>query len=184
MLEEYLRHFVSGNQKDWVKLLDVAQLCFNAQKSSSTNRSAFEIVTGQQPLLPHTIDTPLRVRSSPARDFSEEWKRNVEITRSYLEKAQKRMKKYADQHRHFVEFQVGEMVMVKVLDPRLSKSSRGRDPQLMSKYIGPLPILKRIGKVAYKVELPPWWKIHNILHVSQLKRYHEDKEDISRNQLV
>ncbi|KAI3451450.1 hypothetical protein Pfo_008115 [Paulownia fortunei] len=93
MLEEYLRHFVSGNQKDWVKLLDVAQLCFNAQKSSSTNRSAFEIVTGQQPLLPHTIDTPLSVRSSPARDFSEEWKTNVEITRSYLEKAQKRMKK-------------------------------------------------------------------------------------------
>ncbi|KAI3450213.1 hypothetical protein Pfo_006878, partial [Paulownia fortunei] len=68
--------------------------------------------------------------------------------------------------------------------PRLSKSSRERDPRLMSKYIGPLPILKRIGKVAYKVELPPWWKIHNVLHVSQLKRYHEDKEDIFRNQPV
>lgn len=56
MLEEYLRHFVSANQKDWVKLLDVAQLCFNSQKSSSTNKSPFEIVTGQQPLLPHTVD--------------------------------------------------------------------------------------------------------------------------------
>ncbi|KAL0303396.1 UNVERIFIED_CONTAM: hypothetical protein Sradi_6207700 [Sesamum radiatum] len=58
MLEEYLRHFVRGTQKDWVKLLDVAQLCFNAQKSSSTNKSAFEIVTGQQLLLPHTLDSP------------------------------------------------------------------------------------------------------------------------------
>ncbi|KAL0451523.1 UNVERIFIED_CONTAM: hypothetical protein Slati_1130400 [Sesamum latifolium] len=58
MLEEYLRHFMRGTQKDWVKLLDVTQLCFNAQKSSSTNKSAFEIVTGQQPLLPHTLDSP------------------------------------------------------------------------------------------------------------------------------
>ncbi|KAL0456485.1 UNVERIFIED_CONTAM: Transposon Tf2-11 polyprotein [Sesamum latifolium] len=57
MLEEYLRHFVRGTQKDWVKLLDVAQLCFNSQKSSSTNKSAFEIVTGQQPFLPHTLDS-------------------------------------------------------------------------------------------------------------------------------
>ncbi|KAL2224289.1 UNVERIFIED_CONTAM: Transposon Tf2-11 polyprotein [Sesamum indicum] len=47
-LEDYLRHFVRGTQKDWVKLLDVAQLYFNVQKSSSTtNKSAFEIVTGQ-----------------------------------------------------------------------------------------------------------------------------------------
>ncbi|KAL0395393.1 UNVERIFIED_CONTAM: Transposon Ty3-I Gag-Pol polyprotein [Sesamum latifolium] len=71
MLEEYLRHFVRGTQKDWVKLLDVAQLCFNAQKSSSTNKSAFEIITGQQPLLPHTLDSPQSVRSPLARSFSQ-----------------------------------------------------------------------------------------------------------------
>ncbi|KAL0373054.1 UNVERIFIED_CONTAM: Transposon Tf2-11 polyprotein [Sesamum calycinum] len=77
MLKEYLRHFVRGSQKDWGKLLDVAQLCFNAQKSSSTNKSAFEIVTRQQPLLPHTLDSP---------------------------QAQKRMKKYADNNHRFIEF--------------------------------------------------------------------------------
>ncbi|KAL0283445.1 UNVERIFIED_CONTAM: Transposon Tf2-11 polyprotein [Sesamum radiatum] len=41
MLEEYLRHFVRGTQKDWVKLLDVAQLCFNAQKSSPPQQERF-----------------------------------------------------------------------------------------------------------------------------------------------
>ncbi|KAK2977850.1 hypothetical protein RJ640_017050 [Escallonia rubra] len=46
MLEEYLRHFVSATQKNWVKLLDVAQLCFNSRRSSSTGKSAFEIVNG------------------------------------------------------------------------------------------------------------------------------------------
>ncbi|KAK4397793.1 hypothetical protein Sango_1254800 [Sesamum angolense] len=112
--------YISGlPKKDWVKLLDVAQSCFNAQKSSSTNKSAFEIVT-----------------------------------RSCLEKAQKRMKKYANNNRRFVEFNVGGLVMVKVPDPRLPKSSRGRDPRLMQ----------------------------NVFHVSQLKKYSADKEDDVRNQ--
>ena len=30
MLEEYPCHFVNARQKNWIKLLDVAQFCFNA----------------------------------------------------------------------------------------------------------------------------------------------------------
>ncbi|KAL0414271.1 UNVERIFIED_CONTAM: hypothetical protein Sradi_1628800 [Sesamum radiatum] len=52
----------------------------------------------------------------------------------------------------------------------------------MQKYVGPLPVIKRIGTVAYKIELPPWWKIHNVIHVSQLKKYSADREDDARNQ--
>ena len=56
MLEEYLRHFVNANQKNWVELLDVAQLCFNSQRSSSTGKSPFEIVTGPT-VTPHSGGT-------------------------------------------------------------------------------------------------------------------------------
>ncbi|XP_075092499.1 uncharacterized protein LOC142172726 [Nicotiana tabacum] len=42
MLEEYLRHFVTGSQKNWLKLLDAAQLCFNSPGSSSTNKKVKE----------------------------------------------------------------------------------------------------------------------------------------------
>ncbi|KAL0355409.1 UNVERIFIED_CONTAM: hypothetical protein Sradi_3987800 [Sesamum radiatum] len=73
------------------------------------------------------------VRSPLARSFSQEWKQNVDIVRSCLEKAQKWMKMYADQNRRFIEFNAGDLVMVKVPNPRLSKSSRGRDPRLMQK---------------------------------------------------
>ena len=50
----------------------------------------------------------------------------------------------------------------------------------MRKYEGPFPILGRVGKVSYKVELPPRLKIHLVFHVSNLKPYHEDKEDLGR----
>ncbi|KAL0409256.1 UNVERIFIED_CONTAM: hypothetical protein Sradi_1860000 [Sesamum radiatum] len=130
MLEEYFRHFVRGTQKDWVKLLDVAQLCFNAQKSSSTNKSAFEIVTEQQPLLPHTLDSPQSVRSPLAQSFSQEWKQNVDIARSCLEKAQKRMKKYTDQNRRFIEFSAGDLLKKYSADKEDDTRNQPSRPQL------------------------------------------------------
>lgn len=168
LLEEYLRHFVSANQKDWVRLLDIAQLCFNAQKSTTSNKSPFELVTGQQPLLPHTVAGSGEGKNRQAQKFTREWEQNTEIARAYLEKASKRMKKWADQNRRPQEFDVGDMVMVKILAEQ-GKFLRGKDKRLIRKYEGPIRIIKRIGKNAYKVEPPDWMTVHPVFHVSRLK---------------
>jgi hypothetical protein len=43
--------------------------------------------------------------------------------------------------------------------------------KLAPRYIGPFPILEKSGTVAYKLELPPSFTgVHNIIHVSQLKK--------------
>ncbi|KAL0361544.1 UNVERIFIED_CONTAM: Transposon Tf2-11 polyprotein [Sesamum radiatum] len=60
MLEDYLPYFVRGTQKDWVKLLDVAQLYFNAQKSSSTTRALLKLLLDDNgssltPSTPHKV---------------------------------------------------------------------------------------------------------------------------------
>ncbi|KAK3019585.1 hypothetical protein RJ639_003652 [Escallonia herrerae] len=184
MLEEYLRHFVSATQKNWVKLLDVAQLCFNSRKSSSTGKSAFEIVNRQQPLLPHKVNVPNAGKSPRAISFSEEWRQNIDLAHSYLEKAARRMKKHADKNRRSQEFNVGDKVMVKLL-PQDRKFLRGRDSRLLQKYEGPLTIVKKIGKMAYKVDPPHWWsrQLHPVFHVSMLKPFYEDTADPSRGQI-
>ncbi|KAK2981476.1 hypothetical protein RJ640_021917 [Escallonia rubra] len=184
MLEEYLRHFVSATQKNWVKLLGVAQLCFNSRKSSSTGKSAFEIVNGQQPLLPHTVNVPNAGKSPRAISFSEEWRQNIDLAHSYLEKAARRMKKHADKNTISQEFNVGDKLMVKLL-PQDRKFLRGRDSRLLQKYEGPLTIVKKIGKMAYKVDPPNWWsrQLHPVFHVSMLKPFYEDIADPSRGQI-
>ncbi|XP_070034254.1 uncharacterized protein [Nicotiana tomentosiformis] len=121
-------------------------------------------------------------KSPRAAIFSKEWKRNLELVRSYLVKAQKRMKKHADQNRCFVEYQVGDKVMVKI--PKRYLFAGVHDPHLLQKYIGPLSIEKRIGKVTYRVNTPTWWKIYLVFHMSLLKSFQEDMEDPSRSQLT
>ncbi|KAK3023897.1 hypothetical protein RJ639_044519 [Escallonia herrerae] len=78
-------------------------------------KSAFKIVNGQQPLLPHTVNIPNAGKSPKAISFSEEWRQNIDLAHSYLEKVARRMKKHADKNKRSQEFNVGDKVMVKLL---------------------------------------------------------------------
>ena len=47
--------------------------------------------------------------------------------------------------------------------------------KLSPRYIGPFEILQRIGEVAYRLALPPQLSgVHNVFHVSLLRRYIPD----------
>ena len=49
--------------------------------------------------------------------------------------------------------------------------------KLAPRYIGPFRILARRGLVAYQLELPPQFShIHDVFHVSQLRRFFKDPE--------
>ncbi|XP_072083760.1 uncharacterized protein [Arachis hypogaea] len=179
LLECYLRHFVSANQKDWTKLLDIAQFSYNLQRSESTGKSPFEIVTGQQPLTPHSLSSSYSGKSPGAYHMIKSWEEQADVTRSYLDKAAKRMKKWADKKRRHASYQVGDKVMIKLL-PQQFKAFRKVHKGLIRKYEGPFEIIGRVGEVAYKVQLPPSMKIHPVFHVSMLKPYHADQDEPSR----
>ncbi|XP_048228757.1 uncharacterized protein LOC125369762 [Ricinus communis] len=99
-------------------------------------------------------------------------------SRACLDKAAKCMKKWPDVKKRSKEYNVGDLVMVKLL-PNQFKSLRQVHKGLVRRYKGPFPIVKRVGAVAYQLQLPSKLKIHNVFHVSMLKPYHEDKEDPS-----
>nr|GEV25369.1 putative reverse transcriptase domain-containing protein [Tanacetum cinerariifolium] len=69
-----------------------------------------------------------------------------------------------------MEFEVGDMVMLKVL-PWKGVIHFGKRSKLSLRYIVPFKIIERIGPVAYKLELPEkLCGFHNTFHVSKLKK--------------
>ena len=181
LLECYLRHYVSANQRDWARLLDTAQFSYNLQRSEATGKSPFELATGQQPTTPQSLPVDAGFKSPGAYQMAKAWEEQVDLARSYLDKAARKMKKFADRRRRPVNYQIGERVMVK-LNPRQFKSLRGVNQNLIRKYEGPFEIVAKAGKISYRVDMPHHLKIHPVFHASQLKPYYEDKEDRDRGQ--
>ena len=100
LLEEYLRHYVTASQRNWVDLLDSAQFCSNLHRSSATGMSPFELATGQQPLTPHEVArTGSGGRCPAAYRFARAKQDMLDEAQDSLAKASKQMKKYADKER-------------------------------------------------------------------------------------
>ena len=91
-----------------------------------------------------------------------------------MEKATKKMKKWADLGRRPQEFKVGDLVLVKLQPVSLQFFRNKVHKELVRKYEGPFPIINRVGNVFYKLQLLAWFKIHNVFHTSNLKTYYSD----------
>src|SRR5262249_23072265 len=153
LLEEYLRHYVTASQKNWVTLLDTAQFCYNLHRSSATGRSPFEVAMGFQPLTPQEVTRTSDKRCPAAYRFVQERQELLDEAQDSLNKVAKRMKKYADRNRRDLEFQIGDKVMLK-LTPQIWKkiSSKSAHRGLIPKYDGPFEVMKKVGNVAYRLK--------------------------------
>lgn len=91
------------------------------------------------------------------------------------------MKKLVANKRRHAEFNVGDLVLVKIL-PSPYKYARSVHKGLVQRYEGPFSIITRVGNASYKLELPSWFKLHSVFHVSCLKPYYGDTEDLMRGE--
>ena len=57
--------------------------------------------------------------------------------------------------------------------------------KLAPRFIGPYLILERVGPVAYRLALPPSLAgIHDVIHVSQLRRYVSDPSHVLKSETL
>jgi hypothetical protein len=94
-----------------------------------------------------------------------------------LKASQDRQKIYADKNRTHRDFKVGDHVFLKVKANR-SSLKLGICAKLAARFCGPFEILERIGPVAYMLALPASMTIHNVFHVSFLKKYIPDANHV------
>ena len=90
--------------------------------------------------------------------------------RDRVKTTESRQKSYVDVRRRELEFQVDNWVFLKV-SPMKGVMRFGKKGKLSPRYVGPYKILKRVGKVAYELELPAELAaVHPVFHISLLKK--------------
>ncbi|KAM0832634.1 hypothetical protein ACQ4PT_064772 [Festuca glaucescens] len=168
LLEAYLRCFVHSCQKKWSSWLPLAEYWYNTTFHSALGRTPFQVLYGHQPRN-FGIDAA-SVVSTDMESWLKERSTMQALLQQHLMRAQQPMKAHADKKRSERSFLVGDMVFLK-LQPYIQQSVATRGNQKLSfRYFGPYKVIKRVGEVAYKLDLPSSSQVHPVVHVSQLKR--------------
>jgi hypothetical protein len=110
-------------------------------------------------------------------EFLKEMEEKMLKIKQNLKDSQDRQKSYVDKNRTHGEFKVGEHVFLKVKanrsSLRLEKCSK-----LAARFCGPFEILEWIGPVAYMLALPASMIVHNVFHISLIKKYIPDANHV------
>ena len=160
----------------WDEILPLVEITYNNNYQASIGMTPFEALYGRK------CRTPLcwfqngeSVLIGP--ELIQQTNEKVKMIQERLKSSINRQKSYADQRRP-LEFFAGEHVVFRVT-PFTGLGIALKSKKLTPKFIGPYQILQRIGLVAYEIALPPSLaNIHNIFHVSQLRKYVPDPSHI------
>ncbi|KAA0066452.1 pol protein [Cucumis melo var. makuwa] len=108
----------------------------------------------------------------------------IQKIRARMLTAQSRQKSYADVRRKNLEFEVRDMVFLKVA-PMKGVLRFVKKGKLSPRFVGPFEIQERIGPVAYRLALPPSFSaVHDVFHVSMLRSLSRSWQGKSRSFVV
>ncbi|ESK83643.1 hypothetical protein Moror_12010 [Moniliophthora roreri MCA 2997] len=162
-VEVYLRAFCSKEQTQWKEYLPLAEFAHNNRTHSVLKKAPFFMMMGYHP---HPLLTVFEKTTIPSvEERLQELKRIREETASLLELARQQMIRREKQKLDM--FEEGQKVWLEVKNLAIGYPSK----KLAPKREGPFKILKVLGPVTYRLDLPHQWKIHPVFHAALLSPF-------------
>ncbi|GJZ37204.1 putative reverse transcriptase domain-containing protein [Tanacetum coccineum] len=169
-----LRACVIDFGKGWVKHLPLAEFSYNNSYHTSIKAAPYEALYGRKCRSP-VCWAKVGEAQLTGPELIQETTEKIVLIKQRIQAAQDRQKSYADLKRKPMEFEVGDRVMLKV-SPWKGVVRFGKRGKLNPRYVGPFKVLAKVGKVAYRLELPQELsRVHHTFHVSNLKKCYADE---------
>ena len=174
VLEDMLRGCVLDFSGSWDRYIPLMKFSYNNSYQSSISMTPYEALYGRRCRTPMCW-TELHEQKIIGPDLVKDTEEKVRIIQQRLKAASDRQRSYADLKRRDIAYEVGDKVFLKVSSLRKNLWF-GKKGKLSPRFIGPYEVLERIDPVAYRLVLPPELaKLHNVFHVSMLRRYRSDE---------
>ena len=162
-LENFLRPYVVNNPQEWVQQLHLAEFAANNAVNVAIGYSTFYLMYGQHVNWPLTLADQLRDREGQGEAVKVMLKRMQDVisdVQNHYKKAQDRMRDVANKKRKDVKLSVGDEVLIKTAF--LPQSAFAQIPvKIRRRFVGPFKVNKVISSVAYGIELPTQWRVHD-----------------------
>lgn len=118
-VEGYLRNYILGQQRAWVKWLHLGEYCYNTTYHMSIGMSLFRALYGYD--APSFMDLAFGESTTPkAKDWIQESRDILRALKDNLQVAQNQQKTYVDRHRVEYSFEVGDLVYLSLQPYRQS----------------------------------------------------------------
>ena len=161
-----LRFYLHGLQKAsmWPFVLPRLQALLNNAQSTTTGKSPNELAYGFRPNrpldlassseLPQQVFATARIEAADAISF-----------------AQMSQKFYYDRRHQPMYFKRGEKVLLRLHKgysiPQPANATK--TDKLGQRYVGPFEVIAKVGKQAYRLDIPGHWRVHPVFTVAQLE---------------
>ena len=182
---QMLRCIIHENRdSSWGSLLPTVEMTINSLPNSSTGYSPFFLNYGYHPVLPvELLKGDEEVKIEAVDNFVSRLQREWDHAKRNLLRSVQKQQQYYNQRHRMVEYKVGDLLLLS----SKNLSLKNIPAKLQRKSVGPIEVIKKVGPQAYRLSLPDTWKIHNVFHVSLLKRWktsvYRETEDESAAEL-
>jgi hypothetical protein len=172
-----LRAVLKTNLNLWEECLPHIEFAYNRSVHSTMKVSPFQVVYGFNPRAP--IDLlplpPSKTTCFDASQRSEFILKMHETTKLNIEKINEKYRIAASKGRKEVKLELSDLVWLHLRKERLLKL---RKSKLMSRAACPFKILAKINDNAYKLELPPEFRVSPRFNISDLRPYLGEEDEI------
>ena len=171
---DYLRAYVDQEGTSWTRWLWCAEFSYNHSVHAATGFSPFELNYGQNPATPleRMLPTPHGVPSVDTL-LADLQAKLVTAKANLLAAINRQSAQQAKLSAPIPSFQPGDKVALSTVHLNVP----GKTRKLKEKWIAPL-LVKEVmadGR-ALRLDIPPLWKIHDVINVSWLKPYKESRK--------